>query len=87
MALIVKMGYPAEFAEVLAMNLRTEKAIGRMCGYLKNAHPRSAEEIADEMTAILSDREAWIQKKEAQYYNAQYNAWVRRGLEDDGEEE
>ncbi|MGI5989633.1 MAG: hypothetical protein ACOX78_05160 [Lachnospiraceae bacterium] len=81
------MGYPAEFAAVLAANLRTEKAMGRMCGYLKNAHPRSAEEIADEMMAILSDRDAWIEKKSAQYYNAKYNSWVRRGLEEDGEEE
>jgi hypothetical protein len=81
------MGYPAEFAEVLAANLRTEKAMGRMCGYLKAAHPRSAEEIADEMVAILSDREAWTAKKEAQYYNARYNSWVRRGLDEDEEGE
>jgi hypothetical protein len=80
------MGYPAEFAEVLALNLRTEKALGRMCGYLREAHPRSAEEIADEMMAILSDREAWTAKKEAQYYNARYNSWVRKGLEADEEE-
>ncbi|MDD6789853.1 MAG: hypothetical protein PUE04_07095 [Lachnospira sp.] len=84
---IVRMGYPAELAAVLAMNLKTEKAMGRMCGYLHEAHPRSAEEIADEMMAILSDRENWIAKKEAQYYNARYNSWVRKGLKPDEEGE
>lgn len=82
------MGYPAEFAEVLAMNLRTEKMIRRMCAYLREAHPRSAEEIADEMMAICSDRDAWTAKKEAQYYNAKMNEWIRsQSLSEDAGED
>ena len=58
-----KMGYPEEFGAAIASNLRTDKAMSRMLGYLHNAQPRSAEEIADEMLAIMEDRERWIQKK------------------------
>ena len=52
-----------------------------MIGYLLNAHPRSAEEIADEMLAIMSDRERWIQKKESEQANARYNQILNEGLE------
>ena len=36
---------------------------------------------ADEMLAIMSDRERWIQKKEAEYYNSRYNDLLNNGLE------
>ena len=46
-----------------------------------------AEEIADEMLAIMEDRNRWIQKKEAEYYNAKYNEMLYNGLgvEDDSQ--
>ena len=77
------MGYPRDFGIQIAQNLRTEKALSRMIGYLKNARPRSAEEIADEMLAIMEDRERWIRKKEAEYYNSKYNELLYYGLESD----
>ena len=46
---IVRMGYPESFGESIAENLRTEKTMSRMIGYLRHARPKSAEEIADEM--------------------------------------
>ena len=46
---IVRMGYPEEFGRLVADNLRTEKTMSRMLGYLRQARPTSAEEIADEM--------------------------------------
>ena len=70
---IVRMGYPESFGESIAENLRTEKTMSRMIGYLRHARPKSAEEIADEMLAIMEDRERWIQKKSAQFYNSRYN--------------
>ena len=82
---IAKMGYPEEFGIVVADHLRTEKTMTRMIGYLHQARPQSAEEIADEMLAIMSDRERWVQKKEAEYYNRKYNELLYYGL--DGEEE
>ncbi len=48
-----------------------------MNAYLHEAGPGSAEEIADEMLAIMSDRERWIQKKEAERANAAYNEYLR----------
>lgn len=79
---LARMGYPDEFGAAIADNLRTEKMIRRMIGYLQHARPRSAEEIADEMLAIMEDRERWIQKKTAEYYNARYNELLYYGLEE-----
>jgi hypothetical protein len=84
---LVKMGYPAEFGAAIAKNLRTEKTMSRMIRYLRNANPRSAEEIADEMLAIMEDRDRWVQKKEAEYYNAKYNEMLYNGLGVEDEEE
>lgn len=70
---VVSMGYPRSFGEAIAKNLRTEKAMSRMIGYLRNARPRTAEEIADEMLAIMEDRKRWVEKKEAEWANAKYN--------------
>ena len=80
---IVRMGYPESFGKSIAENLRTEKTMSRMNGYLRHAKPKSAEEIADEMLAIMDDRERWIQKKSAQFYNSRYNEILNYGLEGD----
>lgn len=80
---VVRMGYPKEFGIAIANNLRTEKTMSRMIGYLRNAKPRSAEEIADEMLAIMEDRNRWVQKKEAEYYNSKYNELLYFGLDTD----
>ena len=80
------MGYPKEFGIAIANNLRTEKTMSRMIGYLRNAKPQSAEEIADEMLAIMEDRERWTKKKEAEYYNAKYNEMLYFGLGTEDEE-
>ncbi len=82
---IVRMGYPASFGEAIADNLRTEKTMRRMLGYLAQAGPRSAEEIADEMLAIMEDRQRWIRKKEAEYYNSRYNELLYYGLRQEDE--
>ncbi|MBO5521973.1 MAG: hypothetical protein J5973_09915 [Eubacterium sp.] len=77
---IVRMGYPEEFGKAIAKNLGSEKTMRRMTAYLHAASPRSAEEIADEMLAIMSDRERWIAKKEAEAANARYNEILNDGL-------
>ena len=78
---IAGMGYPEEFGVMIAENLHSEKTISRMLGYLRNAHPRSAEEIADEMLSIMYDRDRWIKKKSAEYYNEKYNELLYYGLD------
>ena len=82
---LVRMGYPKEFGAVIVDNLRTEKTMSRMIGYLNQANPKSANEIADEMLAIMEDRERWIRKKTAEYYNSKYNELLWYGIEGDPE--
>ena len=83
---IVRMGYPEEFGTLVAKNLGTEKTMSRMIGYLRQARPASAEEIADEMLAIMDDRSRWLRKKETEYYNRKYNEMIYYGLGDTDEE-
>ncbi len=77
---IKAMGYPEEFGQAIAKNLGSEKTMRRMIAYLYSARPRSAEEIADEMLAIMEDRERWIRKKEAERANARINQILNEGL-------
>ncbi len=81
------MGYPYEFAYLIAQELRTERALGKMSGFLKNAGPVSMEAVADEMVAILDDRQHWMEKKAAEYYNQKYNELIYYGLETGTEDE
>ena len=71
--ILIRMGFTAELGEAIAANLRTEKLMNRMIGYLLSAQPRTEEDIVDEMLAIMSDRDTWVRKKEAEYYNQKYN--------------
>jgi len=83
---IVRMGYPEAFGNAVSENLGSEKMMRRMTAYLHYARPKSAEEIADEMLAIMEDRERWRQKKEAEYYNSRYNELLYYGLGTEDEE-
>lgn len=82
---IVRLGYPQSFGILVAENLHTEKTMTRMLGYLRNAKPKKAEEIADEMLAIMAEREQWVRKKTAEFYNSKYNELLNKGLEDEEE--
>ena len=58
-----------------------------MTSYLRNARPRSMEDIAEEMVAILEDRAHWIEKKQAEESNSRYNAWLNSDLRGGDEDE
>ena len=81
--ILVRMGFSAELGEAIAANLRTEKLMNRMIGYLLSAQPRTEEDIVDEMLAIMSDRDTWIRKKEAEFYNQKYNEYLNSYREED----
>ena len=83
---IQKLGYPEEFGQLVAGQLRTEKPLARMLGYIRQARPKTAEEIADEMLAIRDEADRWAEKKEAAFYNMQYNSYLYH-RKDDGEEQ
>ena len=74
---VTKLGYPEEFADLLAGELGSPKAIDRMASYLVLVRPGSLELIVDEMLAILSEIEAWREKKENRTAQADYSAWLR----------
>lgn len=64
-----------------------EKTMGRMINYLNQVKPKSPEEIVDEMLAIMEDRDRWVRKKSAEYYNRKYNELLYYGLGTDESEE
>ena len=80
---IKKLGFPDEFGYLIARNLGSPKAIRRMSSYLRQVKPRKPEMIADEMLAIMSEVQAWKQKKESERANAAYNEMLLRGLPDE----
>lgn len=84
-SLMMKKGYPPEFCNLISGELNTDYTAARMIGYL-NAEPYTTMEIvADEMLAILSDRDTFIKKKEAEYAQARLNELYMYGLNADDE--
>ncbi len=77
-AAIVEMGYPEEFGQVLAGELRSDNAIRRMTGYLRNSGFQSPEEIADEMLAICEQRDRWIERKKSEWAEARMTEFYNR---------
>lgn len=71
-----EIGLPEEVGKLIASNLRSERAIRRMTAYLRHVRPVSMEMIADEMLAIMEDRDNWIRKKQAEESSQRYNEWL-----------
>jgi hypothetical protein len=80
---VERLGHPAEFGELIAQSLGTEKQMSRMVSYLVMYKPRTMEEIADEMLAIKDEFERYREKKVAEYYNEKYNRLLNEGLPGD----
>ena len=81
------LGYPEEFADLLARQLGSPKAIERMASYLFQARPHSVEMIVDEMLAIREEIDTWREKKEAREAQAGYSAWLNSETRLQNEEE
>ena len=78
---LLSRGYPKEFcAEIAYKHMNTDYTATRMLGYLYRVSNPRIEDLADEMLAILSDREAIIKKKELEYAQAVINDMYERGL-------
>lgn len=72
--LLLDRGYPKEFcAEIAYRNMNTDYTATRMLGYLYRVSDPRIEDLVDEMLAILSDRDAIIQKKEMEHAQAVIN--------------
>ena len=58
-------GYPEDFCrEIAYRQMNTDYTATRMLGYLYRISSPRPEDVVDEMLAILSDRNAIMQKKE-----------------------
>lgn len=74
----MRLGYPEEFAQVMAHELGSPQAIGRMAAYLRYERPTSPEQIADELLAITAMRERWAEQKRSEQANAALTAFYNR---------
>ena len=78
---LLDRGYPKEFcAEIAFKNMNTDYTATRMLGYLYRVSDPRIEDLVDEMLAILSERDAIIQKKEMEHAQAVINEIYRNGL-------
>lgn len=79
--MMLERGYPQNLCDLVTRNLNTDYTATRMIGYLSHYSYLPEVEIVDEMLAILSDRYAIIQKKEAEQAQAKMNEIYRFGLD------
>ena len=78
---LLDRGYPKEFcAEIAYKNMNTDYTATRMLGYLYRVSNPRIEDLVDEMLAILSDRDAIVQKKEMEHAQSVINEIYRNGL-------
>ena len=74
-------GYPEDFCrEIAYRQMNTDYTATRMLGYLYRISEPRPEDVVDEMLAILSDRNAIIQKKELEHARTTINKVYREGL-------
>ena len=76
--MMVERGYPEQFCAQVTKNLNTDWTARRMIGYLSHYKKLPLEEIADEMLAILSDRNRIMAKKDMETTNAKWNEYLDR---------
>lgn len=74
--IMIKRGYPEQFCDQITKNLNTDWTAQRMIGYLSHYKDLPLEEIADEMLAILSDRNRIMQKHALEETNARWNEFL-----------
>lgn len=80
--LMLQRGYPEPFCDQITKNLNTDWTAQRMIGYLSHYKKLPMEDVADEMLAILGDRNRIMQKKELENTNARWNDYLNRKYED-----
>ena len=84
--MLIERGYPDAFCYEVTCNLNTDWTAQRLIGYLHYNPDVSMIDIADEVLAILSDRERIIRKKENEETNMKLNILMREGFGDEEEE-
>ena len=77
---VVSLGFPPELGDQIAKNLGSPKAMDRMIAYLQYVKPKKVELVVDEMLAIVTDIEAWREKRAGREANEKYNELLNNGL-------
>ena len=84
---VLSLGFPREFGDLLAKELGSPRAMGRLTAYLRSTKPHSVEMIVDEMLAISAGVQSWRERKESREAQASYPAYLferrMRGEEDE----
>ena len=76
--ILLRRGYPEPFCDEMTKNLDTDWTAQGVIGYLSHYKKLPMEEIADEMLAILNDRNRIMQKHELEETNARWNEYLNR---------
>lgn len=79
--ILVERGYPQNLCDLITRNLNTDYTASRMIAYLSHYSYLPEVEVVDEMLAILSDRNAIMQKKEMERTQEKINELYRFGLD------
>ena len=80
---VVELGFPPEFGAALATGLGGEWSMRRMIGYLRGARPRTMEQVADELVAILDQRQAIVEHKMSEHAQESITRFYNRECEDE----
>ena len=84
--IMLRRGYPELFCDQITRNLNTDWTAQRMIRYLSHYKKLPMEEVADEMLAILNDRNRIMQKKELESTNAKWNEYLNERYYIDNDE-
>lgn len=85
--ILLKRGYPEPFCLEVTQNLNTDWTAQRMIGYLSHYEKLRMEDVADEVLAILSDRNRIMDKKKTEAANDRWNQMTWNGFPGSREEE
>ncbi len=75
--LMIRKGYPEDFAQIIAIEMSTEFTGKRMYGYIAANEKLRLEDVADEMLAIKSDRDRIAEKHILEHAQASINRMYR----------
>lgn len=83
--IMVGKGYPKDYSRLIASELNTDFTAGRMIGYVLAQDRISLENTADEMLAIISDRDRIAQKHITEHAQMKINEMYLRNESNDDE--
>ena len=81
--ILLDRNYPEPFCYEVTCNLNTDWTAQRMIGYLSHYNKLPMEDVADEVLAILSDRNSIMQKKQLEEVNARWNEYLWEGFSEE----